>query len=85
MNDSMPSLNLGVVMQYQSQRCLDASTYAVQCYRNDHSSLDKACDFLAVPRLPYTSDRSASCPFGHDVCKSSIGNILLDSGALDSV
>ena len=85
MNDSTPSINVGTVMQYQSQKCVDAFTYATQCYRDDGIPLTEACDSFAVPRLRYTSDRNASCPFGCDICKSNFGNILLDSGALDSI
>lgn len=34
--------------------------------------------------LPFTSERNASCPFSEGLCKSDFGNILLDSGVLDS-
>lgn len=85
MNDSTPSANAGTVMQYQTQKCVDDFTYASHCYRNDGTSSTRACDSFVVPRLSYTSDRNASCPFGHDICKSKFGNLLLDSGALDSI
>lgn len=72
-------------MLYQSQTCVDAFTYATQCYVEAGISKAEACGTFALSALPYTSDRNASCPFASEICKSNVGNILLDSGVLDSL
>lgn len=71
------------IMLYQSQKSIDAFSYATQCYRSD-TTKNELCDTLVIPELPFTSDRNATCPFSRAICKSEVGNILLDSGVIDS-
>lgn len=70
-------------MLYQSQKCVDAFTYAAQCYRQDGTQ-SEMCNTFIKQTLPFTSDRNASCPFSKHICTSDFDNILLDSSFLDS-
>jgi hypothetical protein len=72
------------IMLYQSQKCVDAFTYATQCYRGGDYAQNELCETFARPSLPFTLERNASCPFAGEICKSDFGNILLDSGILNS-
>lgn len=67
---------------YQTQQLIDAFSYSSQCYGDQKSD---TCGKYAQPMLPYTVDTSASCPFATDLCKSQSGNLVLDSGRIDSV
>ncbi|KAF2275861.1 uncharacterized protein EI97DRAFT_442849 [Westerdykella ornata] len=58
--------------------------YALQCYSNDHASMSENCRYFVKPKLPYTVDRNASCPFAEQLCKLKDGNIVMDTGFLDS-
>jgi hypothetical protein len=64
-----------------SQIVLESSTYATQCYGQQKG----ACDTFISPTLPYRVDKNASCPFKDSICKSANNNLLLDTGAIDSV
>ncbi|KAH9879753.1 hypothetical protein J1614_001776 [Plenodomus biglobosus] len=72
------------IMLYQSQKCVDAFTYATQCYRGGDIVQNELCEIFVSRTLPFISERNASCPFAKEVCKSDFGNILLDSGIIDS-
>jgi hypothetical protein len=72
------------VMTYQSQKSIEFITYAMQCYREGGVPRPQGCDIFTKSALPYTSDTNASCPFAKEMCQSSTGNLLLDSGDLDS-
>ncbi|OAG01385.1 uncharacterized protein CC84DRAFT_190654 [Paraphaeosphaeria sporulosa] len=72
------------IMNRQSQKCLEDFAYSTQCYREGDTSQNELCETFATSTLPFTSDRNASCPFAGEICKSATGNILLDSGVLDS-
>ncbi|EMD67266.1 hypothetical protein COCSADRAFT_188049 [Bipolaris sorokiniana ND90Pr] len=72
------------LLLYHSQRAVDAFTYAMQCYHRGDTIQNELCETFARPKLPFTSDRNASCPFAGEICKSDFGNILLDSGLLHS-
>lgn len=67
---------------YQTQQLIDAFSYSSQCYGDQKS---ENCGRYAQPMLPYTVDTNGSCPFATDICKSQSGNILLNSGKIDSV
>jgi hypothetical protein len=69
---------------YHNQKSVNAFTYATQCYREGESAQNELCETFARSTLPFTSERNASCPFAGGICKSDIGNILLDSGVLSS-
>src|SRR5690606_33275058 len=42
------------------------------------------CNLYIKPQLPVTVDRNADCPFGEEVCKKPKGNLIVDTGYLDS-
>lgn len=69
---------------YETQRSIAYSTYALQCYSNTSSLGDPACQYYVKPRMPFTTIRNASCPFAKEICNDAAGNLLLDSGFLDS-
>jgi hypothetical protein len=69
---------------YLSQESAEYLTYATECYGEAWHPQSEVCGTFTQPRLPYTSDRNASCPFALELCKSATGNLLLDSGELDS-
>ncbi|KAI8626961.1 hypothetical protein F5Y19DRAFT_487249 [Xylariaceae sp. FL1651] len=59
-----------------------AAIQATQCYENTTASTS-ACSMFVKPRLPLSVNRNASCPFGN-LCRNARGNLLLDTGLLDS-
>jgi hypothetical protein len=83
LDDSTPE-STGEIMSYQYQKSVDFFTYGAQCYPNNGSSSLDACGTFVASMLPYTTDTNAPCPFEEEMCKSPTGNILLDSGELDS-
>lgn len=58
--------------------------YASQCYQVTDTSRPDSCRVMTIPALPYNIDGNASCPFESSICKQSSGNLLLDTGILDS-
>jgi len=73
------------ILLYQRQKFLEWFTYATQCYRETDVQQTENCGTFITSTLPYTSVRNASCPFAEEMYKSSTGNLLLDSGTLDSL
>ena len=65
-----------------AQRSTAYSNYAVQCYSNNINSED--CHTYVKPRIATSVDRNASCPFEPEMCKMKDGNIIIDSGLIDS-
>ncbi|KAH7337348.1 hypothetical protein BKA66DRAFT_544411 [Pyrenochaeta sp. MPI-SDFR-AT-0127] len=68
----------------QSQKASEYLTYVNRCYKSPGASLSDECKIYAKPSLPYTTDRNATCPFDPEVCTLPRGNLLLDTGYLDS-
>lgn len=60
---------------------LESSIYATQCYGEQKGS----CETFVLPTLPYHMDKNATCPFEDEVCKRVDGNLLLDTGIVDSI
>jgi len=58
--------------------------YASQCYQVGDVDRPDNCRVMTIPTLPYSIDGNASCPFATGICKQSSGNLLLDTGVLDS-
>jgi len=73
---------LSYVVPYIVQRTLKASNYALQCYADSISASD--CSTYVKSSLPRTINRNASCPFEESICASKSGNLLIDTGYLDS-
>lgn len=76
--------SFAVIMPYASQRTASSMAYAQRCYNNDANPRD--CAIFLQPRLRWTADYNATCPFpgGKDICLSDSGNLQLDSGYIDS-
>jgi hypothetical protein len=64
-----------------SRIVLESSTYAAQCYGQTKG----ACDMFISQSLPYQVDKQASCPFQERICKLENDNLLLETGAIDSL
>ncbi|KAH7112531.1 hypothetical protein B0J11DRAFT_597934 [Dendryphion nanum] len=58
--------------------------YALQCYRIEKGQSSANCQKYVQPRLPYTKDKKATCPFAEDLCILRSGNLELDTGYLFS-
>ncbi|KAJ4353322.1 uncharacterized protein N0V89_005050 [Didymosphaeria variabile] len=71
-----------VLLPFLSRRLISFSNYALSCYANNSDS--RGCNTFVKSRLPFTSNRTANCPFQQDICRLSNGNILLDTGYLNS-
>ncbi|KAF2655639.1 hypothetical protein K491DRAFT_678705 [Lophiostoma macrostomum CBS 122681] len=65
-----------------AQRSTAYTNYAMQCYSNATNSED--CHLYVKPRIATSVIRNASCPFAEEMCKSKDGNIIVDSGLMDS-
>ncbi|KAF1941655.1 hypothetical protein EJ02DRAFT_512318 [Clathrospora elynae] len=71
-----------VLVPFLAQRLVSFSNYALSCYSDNSNT--HGCNTFLKPRLPFTSNRNASCPFQGDICHLANGNLLLDTGYLDS-
>jgi len=67
---------------FQISRAVAYSQYALRCYTNTSTSED--CNLYIKTQLPTIVDRNAGCPFKSEMCKSQSGNLVVDSGFLDS-
>ncbi|KAH8585616.1 hypothetical protein B0O99DRAFT_696297 [Bisporella sp. PMI_857] len=70
---------------YLSQKGIEFFAYATQCYGKAGHLKSGSCGKFVASTLPYTSNRNASCPFAEELCKYNTGNLLLESGDLDSL
>ena len=68
---------------YKTQLLSSAANYAQQCYSVSTSSF-LGCSTLVRKRLSVQIDRNASCPFKDSICRTADGNLVLDTGYLDS-
>ncbi len=60
-----------------------AENYARQCYTS--ASVGVSCGIYVKKQLPLAVvDTNASCPFDDKLCKNVAGNLLIDTGMLDS-
>jgi hypothetical protein len=74
---------LTILMPYYSEGANRHLVYGQKCYTNLTTHTD-GCNLYIKPQLPLFSDPNASCPFGNGICKSETGNLVLDTGYLDS-
>ena len=74
-----------MIEQYWSTRYTAYLNYASQCYSTASASQSEACRPYVKPRLSYSVVKNASCPFQDGMCIYKSGNILLDTGYLDSL
>ena len=62
---------------------VQAATYVRQCYQNNTSGL--GCGTFVSPRIPFTTNENASCPFESGLCQiSDTAAFSMDTGRLDS-
>lgn len=71
-----------VLIPFLAQRLTSFSNYALSCYSNANHT--NGCNTYVKPQLPFMSDRNATCPFSKEICRLSNGNILIDTGYLNS-
>lgn len=71
-----------VLLPFLAQRLVSFSNYALSCYSS--SGKTQGCNTFIKSQLPATSNRSAGCPFQDDLCRLTNGNLLLDTGYLNS-
>ncbi|KAI3328900.1 hypothetical protein HD806DRAFT_548173 [Xylariaceae sp. AK1471] len=81
-----PSVQLGalsVLDPYFANQAVQAHTYAEQCYLSNTVGLLDCAGFVQ-DRLAATINNNADCPFNEEICVSKKGNLVLDSGFIDS-
>ena len=73
-----------IIDPYISQRTALSMAYAQRCYNDNANS--RNCSVFHTPRLRWTADRNATCPFsgGKDICLNDFSNLRLDSDYIDS-
>lgn len=71
-----------VLLPFLAQRLVSFSNYAISCYSRKGNK--RGCNTYVKSQLPFTSNRSAHCPFEDSMCRLTNGNLLLDTGYLDS-
>jgi hypothetical protein len=66
-----------------AENMVEAENYARQCYNS--VSVGVSCGTYVKKQLPLAViDNNASCPFDTRVCNHTAGNLLIDTGLLDS-
>ncbi|PSN62924.1 hypothetical protein BS50DRAFT_679329 [Corynespora cassiicola Philippines] len=58
-------------------------TYATRCYQQKDSAQSDSCNLLARATLPYEMLINETCPFSAEVCKSQMGNLIVQTPFLD--
>ena len=61
---------------------ITSAAYARQCYGSDSSSLLQ-CNQFAQPRIKFTTNRNATCPFSPGLCRHGLA-YQMDTGPVDS-
>jgi hypothetical protein len=63
----------------------EAAAYVRQCYQSGGNATGQACGAYVRPRIPYTTNQNASCPFGPGACMiTDTAAFEMDTGLLDS-
>ncbi|KAF2143129.1 uncharacterized protein K452DRAFT_357536 [Aplosporella prunicola CBS 121167] len=70
-----------IIDPYRAQTTNSYANYAQSC--RPKTSMN-TCNSFIKRRLPTNIDRNGSCPFQKDICRFEYGNIVLDTGLLDS-
>lgn len=76
------SEQITIFYPYMSQLMNSYASQAEQCYSSTSDAQN--CNLYTKQRLPTNIDRNASCPFEDSICKLERGNIVFDTGYLDS-
>ncbi|KAF1994209.1 hypothetical protein P154DRAFT_586672 [Amniculicola lignicola CBS 123094] len=74
---------LALLNPYYAKRASDFLNYGDKCYTN--ASNTDGCHLYSKQRLPLVSSTNATCPFGNDICKLKDGNLVLDTGYINSL
>lgn len=69
---------------FLNRKAAEHLAYASDCYQTNATARPDSCNVMTIPSVPVQVDSNASCPFAAEICKSTSGNILLDTGVLDS-
>ncbi|KAF2143116.1 uncharacterized protein K452DRAFT_317357 [Aplosporella prunicola CBS 121167] len=69
---------------YESRQWTNAANYANECYEENSATGFVDCSTFISAKLPFSMQTNASCPFDEELCVTSYGNVLLDTGLLDS-
>jgi hypothetical protein len=72
------------ITPFLNRKAAEHLAYALQCYQNEGAGQSDSCKVMTVPKLPYTYDGNASCPFAAEMCKQPFGNFMFDTGPLHS-
>ncbi|KAF2629796.1 hypothetical protein BU25DRAFT_274351 [Macroventuria anomochaeta] len=87
-NEDLPKMDDRESQQYitpfLNRKAAENLAYASQCYQTGDADRPDSCKVMTTPALPYKFDGNASCPFAADMCKQPFGNMVLDTGTLDS-
>ncbi|OJD29668.1 cytochrome p450 protein [Diplodia corticola] len=71
-----------VYQPFVHEKVVEWANFAQTCYKN--SSNPAECQRYVQLKLPYSTKRNASCPFGGDICQTEFGNLEIDTGYIDS-
>ncbi|KAI0195921.1 hypothetical protein F4808DRAFT_474530 [Astrocystis sublimbata] len=74
---------LPVLDPYFANQAVQAETYAEQCYLSNNTGLLNCAGFVQ-DRLATTINNNADCPFEDTIFSSAKGNLVLDTGFIDS-
>jgi len=72
------------ILQYRQRRIIEHLVTALQCYQSPGGNHPR-CHTFTKTKLPYTVETNATCPFDDKICRLTSGNVLLDTGRLDSL
>jgi len=73
-----------IVSSYQAKRAPRFLNYGLGCYLNSTDTNTDGCSTYVKPQLKLFVNRNATCPFKTKICKTQTGNLILDSGYIDS-
>jgi hypothetical protein len=82
--DNVTGADFEALAGYTTQKIQNAASLADQCVEGG-APRALACDFFSTRRLPLEIfDTSAPCPFDEKICVSRDGNLVIDTGLIDS-
>lgn len=83
--DELNSLTVRALLSHQLEDAVLAADYARTCYRLPSVHSQWRCNLYATPRIAYSVDQNASCPFAKGMCLiSDTAALKMDSGLLNS-
>jgi hypothetical protein len=73
---------INISYPFTSQVVTDAWNYYQSCFPNQSGAQN--CRTHIKPRLSYSIDRNATCPFEEKICVNRYGNLKFDSGMVNT-